>query len=535
MSGRPASGVDGQPHGDSRNRAGDSLAAGLEAMAADRATAGTAPALAVGVFTGGKLRAAVLRGSIDGAGRPPRADTAFRIASCTKSFTAAAVLILRDRGLLDLDSEVSTHLPYLRLTGPGVDMPNGPLTLRMLLNMSGGLPTDDPWADRQEAMSGADFEELLGAGVRLVRTPGTAYEYSNLGYAMLGAVITAAAGRDCTEVVRQELLEPLGLWSTGFDAGVRAAGGVAQGYCRRGGAWELQPFSGPGAFSAIGGLFSTLNDLGRWADWLADGFTGGPEPAGEPLSRASRREMQQLHRYAGPDNLVPEGTGGTGGSGAGVGGYGFGLRVLEDPARGLVIGHSGGYPGFSSHMTWHPASGTAVVGFENASYAKVGGLVREVLAGVLDGHAGPPRGGPASGGPASGEAATPAAEEPVRTGVTPWPETLAARAVVERLVEAWDDGLARSVFAGNVELDEAIADRRHRLQQALAAVGPLRNGAGEPGLSVTAARLEWVIPGTLGALHCELSMTPEAVPKVQSLTFSAVTSTRVDAVAPVRT
>lgn len=534
MSARPAPGADGQPDGDSGNPAGDSLPARLEAMAADRAAAGTAPALAVGVFTGGKLRAAALRGSIDGAGRPPRADTAFRIASCTKSFTAAAVLILRDRGLLDLDSEVSAHLPYLRLTGAGEDMPSGPLTLRMLLTMSGGLPTDDPWADRQEAMSGRDFEELLGAGVRLVRTPGTSYEYSNLGYAMLGAVITAAAGRDYTEVVRQELLEPLGLWSTGFDADVRAAGGVAQGYCRRGGAWELQPFSGPGAFSAIGGLFSTLNDLGRWAEWLADGFTDGPEPAGEPLSRASRREMQQLHRYAGPENLVPEGTGGSGrtvgsggpgGSGAGVGGYGFGLRVLEDPARGLVIGHSGGYPGFSSHMTWHPASGTAVVGFENASYAKVGGLVREVLAGVLDGH----------GGPASGEAGTPAAEVPVGTGVTPWPETLAARAVVDRLVEAWDDGLARSVFAGNVELDEAIADRRHRLQQALATVGPLRNGAGEPGLSVTAARLEWVIPGTLGALHCELSMTPEAVPKVQSLTFSAVTSTPVDATAPVRT
>lgn len=224
MSPRRAAAVEGQPDRDSRDRAGDSLAARVDALAADRAAAGTAPALAVGVFTGGKLRATVLRGGIDGAGRPPRADTAFRIASCTKSFTAAAVLILRDRGLLDLDSEVSAHLPYLRLIGPGEDMPNAPLTLRMLLTMCGGLPTDDPWADRQEAMSGTDFEALLGAGVRLVRTPGTAYEYSNLGYAMLGAVITAAAGRGYTEVVREELLEPLGLWSTGFDAGVRAAG-----------------------------------------------------------------------------------------------------------------------------------------------------------------------------------------------------------------------------------------------------------------------------------------------------------------------
>lgn len=499
----------------------------LEALAAERAAAGTAPALAVGVFTGGHLRASILRGSVDEAGRPPRPDTAFRIASCTKSFTAAAVLILRDRGLLDLDSEVSTHLPQLRLIGPGEGMPSGPLTLRMLLTMSGGLPTDDPWADRQEAMSGAGFDSLLGSGVRLVRTPGTAYEYSNLGYAMLGAVITAATGRDYTAFVRQELLEPLGLLHTGFEAGVRAPGGVARGYCRRGERWELQPFSGPGAFSAIGGLFSTLNDLGRWAEWLADGFSERPEPCGEPLSRASRREMQQVHRYAGEENLDAGGTGA--GVVAGVGGYGFGLRVLEDPAQGLVISHSGGYPGFSSHMTWHPASGTAVVGFENASYAKVGTLVRGVLAGELQRHT--------SGEPATpdGGPATPASCGPARTGETPWPETLAARSVVERLVESWDDDLARSVFAENVEQDEAISDRRRGLQRALATVGPLRHDAGEPGLSVTAARLEWVIPGTRGALNCELALTPEAVPKVQTLVFSAVTSAPADANAPVRT
>ncbi len=518
MSARPAAGAEERAAGGAAGAGGR-----LEALVAERIAAGTAPALAVGVFTGGQLRATILRGSIDGAGRPPQPTTAFRIASCTKSFTAAALLILRDRGLLDLDSEVSTHLPYLRLIGPGGDMPNGPLTLRMLLTMSGGLPTDDPWADRQEAMSGAGFEELLGTGVRLVRTPGTDYEYSNLGYAMLGAVITAVDGRGYTEVVRQELLEPLGLSGTGFDARVRAPGGVAEGYCRRGGGWERQPFSGPGAFSAIGGLFSTLTDLGHWAEWLADGFTGAPEPSGAPLSRSSRREMQQLHRYAGPEALVDAGTSAAGQTGAaGVGGYGFGLRVLEDPSLGRVISHSGGYPGFSSHMTWHPASGTAVVGFENASYAKVGALVREVLAGELPAHS--------AGKPAApaGEPAAPASGQPGRSGVTPWPETLAARCVVERLVESWDEDLARSVFAENMELDEAMGDRRHGLQRALAAVGPLRHDAGIRGVSVTAARLEWMIPGTRGGLKCELSMTPEAVPKVQTLTFAAVMVTPVD-------
>ena len=251
-----------------------SLAGPLGALAGARAAAGTAPALAVGVFRGGRLTATALHGSIHVSGPPPRPDTAFRIASCTKSFTAAAVLILRDRGLLDLDSEVSEHLPYLVLLGPGTSGGSAAaLTLRMLLTMAGGLPTDDPWADRQEAMAPAAFKSLLSSGVRLVRAPGTAYEYSNLGYAMLGAVIAAVSGREYTDFVRDELLEPLGLRSTGFDRSVPAAGGVATGYCRRGGAWEVQPFSAPGAFSAIGGLFSTLEDMGCWAAWLAAGFT----------------------------------------------------------------------------------------------------------------------------------------------------------------------------------------------------------------------------------------------------------------------
>ncbi|MEC5181437.1 serine hydrolase domain-containing protein [Arthrobacter sp. CG_A4] len=518
----------------------------FDARVADRLAAETAPALAVGVFRGGTLTATALHGTIESesgsggvgdgrfvdggrgsAGRTPQADTAFRIASCTKSFTAAAVLILRDRGMLDLDSGVAEHLPYLRLLGPGEDMSSGPLTLRMLLTMSGGLPADDPWADRLESMSFAGLQALLGAGVRLVRTPGTAYEYSNLGYAMLGAVISAVSGREYTDFVRAELLAPLGLRSTGFDAGVPAAGGVARGYCRRGSAWEVQPFSTPGAFSAIGGLFSTLADLGRWAEWLADGFTGGGEAAGQPLNRASRREMQQLHRVAGPETLEPAGAdGGDTGqpAGTGVGGYGFGLRILEDPRRGLIVGHSGGYPGFSSHMTWHPASRTAVIGFENASYAKVGALVRGVLADALQAPFGTAPGnvpGTAAGTVPGASAQNVAGTVPGRAaGVVPWAEVLAARAVVERLVLSWHDELGRSIFAGNVELDEPLADRRRRLEEALADAGPLQRVPRDAGFSATAARLEWLMPGTRGALKCALSMTPEAHPRVQELSFA---------------
>ncbi|MGG5173927.1 serine hydrolase domain-containing protein [Pseudarthrobacter sp. J1763] len=486
-----------------------------------------APALAVGVFNGNRLQRTVLEGKIDDAGTPPQADTAFRIASCTKSFTAAAILILRDRGLLELDDEVVTYLPHLRLLAPSADIPYGPLTLRMLLSMSGGMPTDDPWADRQEAMPDAAFEELLAAGIRLVRKPGTGYEYSNLGYAMLGAVIAKVTGTAYIEVVRKELLEPLGLLSTGFDSRVPANGGVAKGYSRRGDSWELQPFTGPGAFSAIGGLFSTVNDLGRWATWFADAFNDGPEEPASPLSRASRREMQRLHVLVDPESPA------TAMAGSSAGGYGLGLRILNDPERGLIVGHSGGYPGFSSHMTWHPASGYAVVGFENATYANVGVLVREVLGAELDGQS--DNSASAAAMASSREiAAFPSAVQPALPSSGPWPETLAARAVVERLIREWDDPLARSIFAANVELDEAIVSRRDQLQSALAMVGTLDWGAVDRGRSVTAARHEWLLTGSAGTLRCELLLTPEAAPKVQTLKFTANIFAARDAAEPVR-
>src|SRR4051794_17756536 len=109
----------------------------VQRIFAGRHAAGVAPSLAWGVLAGGAL--------IDG----DDVDTAYRIASCTKSFTAAALLLQRDRGLVDLDAAVTDWVPALRLVPANSTVP----TLRQLLTMSAGLANDDPWADRQEAQT----------------------------------------------------------------------------------------------------------------------------------------------------------------------------------------------------------------------------------------------------------------------------------------------------------------------------------------------------------------------------------------------
>ncbi len=474
------------------------LAAADEIFAA-RPAASIAPSVSYGILAGGRLVHTAGFGTFDDAGEMPGPDTAYRIASCTKSFTVTALLLLRDAGVLDLDTPVTDLIPVARLRLPTSNSPVP--SVRMLMSMSAGLPTDDPWADRQEPLTNDEFDAVLHAGLRFVTVPGTAFEYSNLGYALLGRVIEVVSGRGFRNFVTSEVFSPAGLSSTGFDVGVAAPGGLATGYHHLDGAWHALPFSGPGAFSSIGGIFSTVSDLTSWMHVFVDACAPDPArtgPTGRPLlAAASRREMQQLQR------VIPPGPGSTA---TGVAGYGFGLFVQHDPHYGHVVSHSGGYPGFNSHMRWHPESGLGVVALENATYAGVGTAVTTALDLLLD------RAGA------------------VRQSAPPWPETLRAKEIVDALLARWDDGTALGLFADNAVADDALDRRRDHIARAVAAVGGLapsptpiehpgdwRDGHGDV-VSESAAHLQWTVAGVSGRLQCEIRLNPQDPPLVQTLT-----------------
>src|SRR5262249_29877479 len=175
------------------------------------------PGLAYGIIAGNELAHARGLGQRWLGGSVPDEDTVFRIASMTKSFTAAAVLALRDDGALALDDPAAGYVPQLRgLRLPTADSPQP--SLRHLLTMTAGFPTDDPWGDRQQGLPPGEFTELLEGGVSFAWAPGTRFEYSNLGYAILGRVISTITGAEYPDFVRDRLLAPLGLAQTGFDA-----------------------------------------------------------------------------------------------------------------------------------------------------------------------------------------------------------------------------------------------------------------------------------------------------------------------------
>lgn len=482
-----------------------SALAAVDEIFAARTAAAIAPSVSFGILADGRLVHSAGFGAFDDAGEMPGPDTAYRIASCTKSFTVTALLMLRDAGLLDLDTPITDLIPVVSLRLPSSDSPIP--TVRMLMSMSGGLPTDDPWGDRQESLTNDEFDAVLAAGLRFVTVPGTAFEYSNLGYALLGRVIEVVTGRGYRNFVASEVFAPAGLTSTGFDIAVPASGGLATGYRRIDEVWQALPFAGPGAFSSIGGIFSTVSDLTRWMMVFVDAFAVDPAPTGPTgrplLAAASRREMQQLQR------VIPPGPGSTA---TGVAGYGFGLFVQHDPLHGHVASHSGGYPGFSSHMRWHPETGLGVIALENAAYTGVGAAVTAALDLLLD------RAGA------------------VRQTAAPWPETLRAKEIVDGLLGRWDDLTAIALFADNVVLDDALDRRRDQIAAAVAAVGGLapataateHTGDRRQGdvdvVSESAAHLQWTVAGARGRLQCEIRLNPQDPPLVQTLTVRVLES-----------
>src|SRR4051794_28433159 len=222
-----------------------------------------APGLAYGVALDGELVHAGGCGvrSIE-SGEAPGADTAFRICSMTKSFTATAVLSLREEGLLDIDAPLGDVAPALApLAQAGRDAP--PVTVRQLLTMDAGLPQDDPWADRLMGDESAWVErELFARGATRSRAPGTAFEYSNYGWAALGRVIATVTGQRFQDVISERVIAPLGLSETVWSAAALPAAQVATGYRRAGDGFSAEvPAADGGDFAALGGLYSSVRDL----------------------------------------------------------------------------------------------------------------------------------------------------------------------------------------------------------------------------------------------------------------------------------
>lgn len=419
------------------------------------------------------------------------ADTVFRIASMSKSFTALAILLLRDEGRLSLDDPAAKYVPALAgMPLPTRDSP--PLTVRHLLTHSAGFPEDNPWGDRQLAVSNETMDAWVRAGLPFSTAPGTAFEYSNYGFALLGRIVSHVSGMPYERFITTRILQPLGMTSTVWDAQDVPAGRLAMGHRYENGAWTPEPPLGDGAFGAMGGLFTSARDLSRYVAFMLSAWPPRDDEDRGPVRRSSVREMQQGQRLSsfGADRPSPDQP-----LRAATRAYAYGLSVSRDCRFAHLVAHGGGLPGYGSTMTWLPEYGVGVIVLANVTYAPAGGVGRAILD-RFD----------ATGG--------------LQPRVLPASAALVdAQARITSLVRRWDDDAAERLAADNLLLDRSLADRRVDVARLREEVGPC-----EPGGDVQPEN--W-LRGTF-RLRCErgwvdasFTLAPTTPPRVQYLAFTA--------------
>jgi len=272
------------------------------------------PSVSAAVLRDGHVAWSEAIGLADAEGeRGATPDTQYRVGSITKTFTAAAVMQLRDSGRLDLDDPIGRHLP---------EAPHGQASLRRLLSHLSGLQRE-PAGEIWETLELPDREQLLASlgESEQVLAPGQRWHYSNLAFALLGEVVERTSGLPYRRYLEERLLGPVDLERTTFDP----VDPVAQGYF-------VEPYSDTvvreqhvelGAIASAGQLWSTTGDLLRWGMFLSD-----PDPAVlAPRAAEQMRELQAMHDAV-SWTLA----------------WGLGLALYRRGGR-VYAGHTGGMPG----------------------------------------------------------------------------------------------------------------------------------------------------------------------------------------------
>lgn len=451
------------------------------------------PGIAYGIVIDGRLAHVGASGYRDISTKAQvDADTVFRIASMTKSFTALCIMRLRDEGKLALDDPAERYVPELAgLAYPTADSPR--ITIRHLLSHAEGFPEDNPWGDRQLAATDDEMSRMMRQGIPFSTAPGTAYEYSNYGFAILGRIVSRVSGVPYREYVAAHILKPLGMTSTTLEAAQVPPARLARGYRLEGNDWVEEPPLPDGAFGPMGGMLTSARDLAAYVGFLSSAWPPRDDPDTGPARRASLREMQQVWRPA-PAIVTRDSVEMP--LRLNTGGYGFGLRVWQSCGATHIVAHSGGLPGFGSHMRWLPEHGLAIIAMGNLTYTSWGRVTDEAID-TLD----------RTGG------LRPRAPQPSAA-------LLGAQASVSRLIDRWDDTAAAAIAADNLYLDEPVERRRAEIAAIRATLGTCRP-AGVFDVE-NALRGTWKMTCDGGWLRVGITLAPTSPPRVQSWTMIPV-------------
>ena len=329
----------------------------LDAWLPLRIAYGRVPGLSVGIVYKGELCYARGFGFADVAsGTRATADTCYRIASNSKTFTGVAIMQLVEDGALRLDDTIASHLSWFKPSGKT----GSPITVRQVLSHTAGVFRDattphwvtDAFPDlktlrKQASMRATDVFENL-----------TRFKYSNFGFALLGEVIKKASGSSYRTYMHDNIIDPLGMDRTEPDLTAESKKWLATGYSRPvPGVEERATFvhNSAKAYASATGFLSNVPDMAKYYAALSlDDET--------ILTRESKKEMFRPHWPTGEGNDS----------------YGLGFGVY-DIGRRTIVGHGGGYPGFITSVGFSPDDDLGVIVLTNTNDSPAGELRRGIF------------------------------------------------------------------------------------------------------------------------------------------------------------
>ncbi len=444
------------------------------------------PGVAYGVVVDNELIVSSATGVIDlESESPATTKSAFRIASMTKSFTAMAILKLRDEGKLSLEDPVSQYIPemdnleYLTADSPIIDIEN-------LLTMTAGFPEDNPWGDRQLDESDQMLMDLVAGGMSFSNPPSYKFEYSNTGYALLGNIITQVSGMPYQKYIKDNILKPLGMEHTYWEYDSVPKEILVKGYRWEDENWKSEPMLHDGSYGAMGGLITSIEDFSKYVSFQLSAWPPRSDPDIGPVKRSSLREMQTPQF----SNLYANARDFKGDTCAVISGYGFGLGIAKY-CNGLKrVSHGGALPGFGSNYVYFPEYGIGLMAFCNLTYTSPWPF-NDMAKLIFENDNLEPRKLPAS-------------------------DILKTRqGQIVELIQSWDPALEAKILAENFYLDLTRESYVKEMQELMEKAGPIRS-VGEID-AYNQLRGTFKIQTEKGAVEVFFTLSPEKDPLIQML------------------
>ena len=461
----------------------------IQELIADHTKSSNIPGAAYGIVVDDELVIAGATGSINLEQKLPATTTSsFRIASMTKSFTAMAIMKLRDEGKLSIGDPVSKYVPemnglrYLSRDAPIIDIEN-------LLTMTAGFPEDNRWGDRQLNESDEMLIDLVRDGISFSNSTSDRFEYSNTGYALLGHIVSKVSGVPFQDYIQTNILKPLGMEQTYWEFDNVSKEELVLGYRWQDNQWKLEPMLHDGAFGAMGGLITSIEDFSKYVSFQLSAWPPRNDEDTGPVKRSTLREMQ-TPQFASLNSGRKDSDGNPC---AVMDGYGFGLRIDTDCNGLKQVGHGGALPGFGSNFLFFPEYGIGIMAFGNRTYTppyprdKIVHLLFKTLE--------------------------------LQPRILPVSDVLQERkGQIMEMIQGWEPEIERKILAENFYIDQSREFWIKEIDEALLRAGKI-NSIGKF-IPFNQLRGYFEAQTENGKLEIFFTLTPEEYPKVQYLDVS---------------